>query len=124
MTEVLILGVLVALVKLAHIAGVVPGIALWAFGALMLLLAAISAAFDPREFWERMAPATSGGAPRAGADTSRLRRTPPRAPVFSPVTNAGCCRKRRRTPTTRAARAAARICTFASPRASPARGRS
>jgi paraquat-inducible protein A len=33
MTEVLILGVLVALVKLAHIAGVVPGIALWASGA-------------------------------------------------------------------------------------------
>ena len=53
MTEVLILGMLVALVKLAHIASVVPGIALWTFGALMLLLAAASSAFDPREIWVR-----------------------------------------------------------------------
>lgn len=53
MTEVLILGMLVALVKLAHIASVVPGIALWTFGALMLLLAAASSAFDPREIWAR-----------------------------------------------------------------------
>jgi paraquat-inducible protein A len=53
MTEVLILGMLVALVKLAHIASVVPGTALWSFGALMLLLAAASAAFDPHEVWAR-----------------------------------------------------------------------
>ncbi|HEY3597534.1 MAG TPA: paraquat-inducible protein A [Paraburkholderia sp.] len=54
MTEVLILGVLVGLVKLAHIASVVPGIALWAFGALMLLLAAISSAFDPHDIWAQI----------------------------------------------------------------------
>jgi paraquat-inducible protein A len=54
MTEVLILGLLVALVKLAHIASVVPDIALWSFGALMLLLAAAAAAFDPRELWARL----------------------------------------------------------------------
>jgi paraquat-inducible protein A len=54
MTEVLILGLLVALVKLAHIAGVLPGIALWSFGALMLLLAAASTAFDPRELWAKV----------------------------------------------------------------------
>jgi paraquat-inducible protein A len=53
MTEVLILGLLVALVKLAHIASVVPGIALWSFGALMLVLAGASAAFDARQFWAR-----------------------------------------------------------------------
>jgi paraquat-inducible protein A len=57
MTEVLILGLLVALVKLAHIAGVVPGVALWAFGAVMLALAAVSSAFDPREFWEQVSAA-------------------------------------------------------------------
>lgn len=56
MTEVLILGLLVALVKLAHIATVVPGVALWSFGALMLVLAAASAAFDARELWARIAP--------------------------------------------------------------------
>ncbi|WP_027776112.1 paraquat-inducible protein A [Paraburkholderia caledonica] len=54
MTEVLILGMLVALVKLAHIASVVPGVALWTFAALMLLLAAASAAFDPHELWQRI----------------------------------------------------------------------
>jgi paraquat-inducible protein A len=54
MTEVLILGMLVALVKLAHIASVVPGVALWSFGALMLLMAAAASAFDPRALWRRM----------------------------------------------------------------------
>lgn len=57
MTEVLILGLLVALVKLAHIATVVPGTALWSFILLMLLLAAASAAFDPREVWTRITAA-------------------------------------------------------------------
>jgi paraquat-inducible protein A len=54
MVEVLMLGVLVALVKLAALAGVVPGIALWSFGVLMFLMAAIAAVFDPRELWTRM----------------------------------------------------------------------
>ncbi|MGF6259569.1 paraquat-inducible protein A [Paraburkholderia youngii] len=57
MTEVLILGLLVALVKLAHIAKVVPGTALWSFIALMLLLAAAAATFDPREVWSRITAA-------------------------------------------------------------------
>ena len=69
MTEVLILGMLVALVKLAHIASVVPGVALWAFGALMLLLAAASAAFDPHELWERI-----GGRYQRRARPGRARR--------------------------------------------------
>jgi len=54
MVEVLMLGVLVSLVKLAKLATVVPGIALWSFGALMILFAAIAAVFDPRELWARM----------------------------------------------------------------------
>lgn len=53
MVEVFMLGVLVALVKLSSIAGVVPGIALWSFGGLMLLLAAAASAFDPRALWAR-----------------------------------------------------------------------
>lgn len=53
MVEVLMLGVLVSLVKLAHLAKVVPGIALWTLAALMLLYAAIAATFDPRELWAR-----------------------------------------------------------------------
>jgi paraquat-inducible protein A len=53
MVEVLMLGVLVSMVKLAHLAKVVPGIALWTLAALMLLYAAIAATFDPRELWAK-----------------------------------------------------------------------
>lgn len=55
MVEVFMLGVLVSLVKLAHLASVVTGLALWSFAALMLLLTAIAAVFDPRELWARLA---------------------------------------------------------------------
>jgi paraquat-inducible protein A len=51
MTQVFILGVLVALVKLAHLAHVVPGIALWAFGGLIVLLTAAVANFNTHELW-------------------------------------------------------------------------
>ena len=54
MVEVLMLGVLVSIVKLANLAGVVPGLALWSFGVLMLLYAAIASVFDPRELWARL----------------------------------------------------------------------
>lgn len=53
MVEVFMLGVLVSLVKLAHLAGVVAGVALWSFAALMLMMAGISAAFDVRGLWAR-----------------------------------------------------------------------
>ncbi|WP_321908213.1 MULTISPECIES: paraquat-inducible protein A [unclassified Paraburkholderia] len=55
MTEVLILGLLVALVKLSAIAGVVVGPALWSFGTLMFVLAAAGSAFDTRNLWSRVA---------------------------------------------------------------------
>jgi len=51
MTHVFILGVLVALVKLAHLAHVVPGVALWAFGGLILSLTAAVATFNTHELW-------------------------------------------------------------------------
>jgi paraquat-inducible protein A len=53
MVEVFMLGVLVSLVKLAHLAGVVAGVALWSFAALMLVMAGISAVFDGRGLWAR-----------------------------------------------------------------------
>jgi paraquat-inducible protein A len=53
MVDVFMLGVLVALAKLAHIATVVPGTALWSYFGLTLLLVAASAAFDPHELWTR-----------------------------------------------------------------------
>ena len=64
MVEVLMLGVLVSLVKLANIAGVVPGIALWSFGALMFVMAAVAAVFDPRDLWTRAAAAREEDAQR------------------------------------------------------------
>jgi paraquat-inducible protein A len=56
MVEVFVLGALVSFVKLGHLAHVEAGIALWAFAAMMLVMAAIEANFDPRELWTRVAP--------------------------------------------------------------------
>jgi len=71
MVEVLILGLLVALVKLAHIASVVVGIAMWSFGALMFVLAAAGAAFDARALWSRIDALRPAGGPRAGPGPRR-----------------------------------------------------
>lgn len=52
MVEVFMLGILVALVKLSHLADVLPGPAMFCFGALMLLLATLSAIVEPRDLWQ------------------------------------------------------------------------
>ena len=54
MVEVFMLGTLIALTKLAALASVVPGIALWSFGALMFLVAAAAASFDSHALWARV----------------------------------------------------------------------
>src|SRR5438309_1810240 len=54
MGEVMILGILVALIKIAELASVGVGIGMYAVGALVVLLAAISITFDPREAWKRI----------------------------------------------------------------------
>lgn len=51
MVEVFMLGVLVALVKLTYNFSVIPGVALWSFGGLTLLLAAVAASFNARDVW-------------------------------------------------------------------------
>ncbi|SAK66366.1 paraquat-inducible protein A [Caballeronia ptereochthonis] len=71
MTEVLMLGLLVAVVKLAHIASVVTGPALWSLAALMLLLVAAASAFDERAMWMRI----EGALPGVPADTPIRGRT-------------------------------------------------
>lgn len=53
MLEVFMLGILVALVKLAKMAEVVPGISLFCFFGLIYVLAAISATLDPQRVWEK-----------------------------------------------------------------------
>lgn len=71
LVDVFMLGVVVSLIKLGNLASVVPGIALWSFGALILLLTAVGASFDAREFWLRadanraaLERAATGSAPR------------------------------------------------------------
>jgi paraquat-inducible protein A len=54
MVEVFLLGMLVSLVKLAHLASVHTGVALWSFAGLMLLLAATAASFDAQAIWARV----------------------------------------------------------------------
>lgn len=54
MVEVFVLGVLVSLVKLAHLATVIPGVALWCFGGVMLLMAAAASSFDTHDLWARL----------------------------------------------------------------------
>ena len=73
MIEVMLLGVLVALIKIADYATVVPGLALYALGALVFLLAGMQASFDPHAVWERVEWADEPR--RAGAG----------APVAEPV---------------------------------------
>lgn len=58
MTEVFVLGALVALVKLDDYAEVRYGIALWSLGSVMVLLLAIGAVFNAQETWERLERAT------------------------------------------------------------------
>jgi paraquat-inducible protein A len=65
MIEVMILGVLVALIKIAELAKVIPGLALFVLGALIFLIAAIESSFDPRVVWERVEWAETDARQRA-----------------------------------------------------------
>lgn len=49
--EVFMLGALVALVRVAAYARVLPGVALWSCGLLMLTLAALTSRTSPGQFW-------------------------------------------------------------------------
>jgi len=53
MMEVFMLGVLVTIVKLAKMAQIVPGPAVYCFMALILVLASCTATLDPHQVWER-----------------------------------------------------------------------
>jgi len=59
MLEVLMLGILVSVVKLSALATVVPSIALWTFGLLMIFIAAILNDLDTEMLWEQVSPKIS-----------------------------------------------------------------
>lgn len=54
MVEVFLLGVLVSLVKLTQDFRVIPGVALWSFGLLTLMIAAVASSFSARDVWARL----------------------------------------------------------------------
>ncbi len=53
MMEVFLIGILVAVTKLMGMASIVPGLALWSFALLIVVLAAAVSSFDPEAVWER-----------------------------------------------------------------------
>lgn len=62
MIEVFMLGVLVSIVKLNDLADLIPGVALWSFGGLTLLLAFVTSYFDPQQVWAHLDEKSAGGA--------------------------------------------------------------
>jgi paraquat-inducible protein A len=54
MMEVFLIGILVAITKLMGMADIVPGVALWSFALLMVVISAAVVSFDPDWIWERV----------------------------------------------------------------------
>ena len=54
MMEVFMVGILVAVTKLVDMATVLPGLALWAFAGLIVVLTAAVSSLDPEAVWERL----------------------------------------------------------------------
>jgi paraquat-inducible protein A len=76
MVEVMILGILIALIKIAELALVEPGIGMYAVGALVVLLTAIGITFNPDEIWRQIEwvdppPSAGGGAPATARPEAR-----------------------------------------------------
>jgi paraquat-inducible protein A len=67
MIEVMMLGVLVALIKIADYATVIPGVALFVLWSLVFVLAAIQANFDARLVWAGIDWAEDAAPHRDGA---------------------------------------------------------
>lgn len=72
MNEVMMLGILVALIKIAELATVEAGAGMYAMGALVLLFPAIMATFDTEEIWQRVQWADGEAPPpRTGTEARR-----------------------------------------------------
>ena len=71
MNEVMILGILVALIKIAELATVEAGIGMYAVGALVFLFPAIMVTFDEDEIWQRVEWADDKPPPRMSGEVSQ-----------------------------------------------------
>jgi paraquat-inducible protein A len=67
----MLLGILVALIKIAELAMVDPGIGMYAVGALVILFPAIMVSFDAREVWQRVEWADDERSSAPGGDVIR-----------------------------------------------------
>ena len=56
MMEVFLMGILVSIVKLVKMATIIPGVALFAFLALIFVLAAMTVTLDEHLVWEKLDP--------------------------------------------------------------------
>ena len=56
MVEVFVMGVLVSVVKLSHLAHIYAGVALWSYGLLILLFAAAMSLLNPQALWAEIKP--------------------------------------------------------------------
>ncbi len=54
MTEVFMLAILVAMIKLAKMAAIVPGPSIWAFAALILVLTTAFSLLNPEDVWQHL----------------------------------------------------------------------
>lgn len=54
MIEVMMLGIMVALIKIAEFTTVIPGLGMFAAGMLVVLIPTIMVSFDPQEVWKRV----------------------------------------------------------------------
>ena len=61
MMEVFLLGILVSMIKLSKMAVIVPGVALWAYVALIGVLMAAFSGLNPHEVWRRLPLDTEAG---------------------------------------------------------------
>lgn len=65
MFEVFMLGIFVSVVKLAHLASVIPGIGLWAFFGLMFTTIAAARSYDEEVVWKAFDKIRGGSRPEA-----------------------------------------------------------
>ena len=72
MNEVMMLGILVALIKIAELATVEADVGMYAVGALVLLFPAIMVTFDPAEIWQRVEWFDGSAMGKSSSDEGRV----------------------------------------------------
>src|SRR5271170_84325 len=72
MLEVMLLGILVALIKIAELATVDAGIGMYCVGALVLLIPAIAVNFNDRDLWQKVEWADGETPPLAAAEVATV----------------------------------------------------